>query len=429
MGPINPADHFTLVMHREIRAAGLAGNLCAIALELDGVPPRATVAARCRQFNERFPQATARLRQHGRRFHWEPRAGGEIPFHPIAWNVDEPGARDAILAEVLNRQHPEHDIPPIELFLLEGDGRSVLVLRWFHPAFDAKGAELVLYHLFGDAPPADATAEPVLENLIARWSLWDKIKLGFKAKRMVEGLDRHVSTLPSAATHDTAGFRFNLLTLDRDDSSKVLANARRDVGLMGTTLYFIGCMMRALTTLGCAVEGDAFCVPYAMNLRRRRAVLPVFGNQVSFLFAQAPTDLLADRAALFRHLLDQSKHAVRDGLDRAMLPLLQAGSWLPLEKLGRIVRYNAQGRERSSFWFSFTGEMEPPLSAVEGCTVTGIGQFTPVTAPPSLGLLVSQTSGRLTLCFNFIPEHFDADWLDRLRAALLTELLDAGVPA
>ena len=33
---LNPADHFTLVLDYEIRKSGLAGNYCALVLELDG---------------------------------------------------------------------------------------------------------------------------------------------------------------------------------------------------------------------------------------------------------------------------------------------------------------------------------------------------------------------------------------------------------
>lgn len=425
MGSINPADHFTVLMHHELRASGLVGNLCAIALRLDGVPDAHQIRQRCTQFAAQFPQSTARLRRQGRQFHWQD-TDRPIPVESHRWQADVPGDRDAVLTRLLNEHPPQDDIPPFSLHLLNGGDESLLVLRWFHPAFDAKGAELVLHHLFGEPTESKAPAVPVLENLIAKWSLWQKIKLGFKAKRMVDRLDRYSSILPSGVSEQAPGFAFRLANINRMQSDEILANARREVGLMGISQYFIGCMMRALSQVGCGVDGDAFCVPYAMNLRRRKALLPIFGNQVSFLFAQAPKALVAERESLFRHLLEQSKAAVRDELDKAMLPLLQAGSWLSLKKLGQIVRFNAKGRERSSFWFSFTGEMEPAIASIAGCEVVGIHQFTPVTAPPSLGLLVGQYRGELTLSLNFIPTHFDDDWLDRLQRIFIAELLGEG---
>ena len=107
---------------------------------------------------------------------------------------------------------------------------------------------------------------------------------------------------------------------------------------------------------------------------------------------------------------------------------MQAGSWLSLEKYGRIVRDSPSGRERSSFWFSYTGDMEPEPVAIAGCPVCGMYQLSQVTAPPGLGLLASHFQGRLVLSYNCINNQLQSDWLERLTQAMTTELLDEKSP-
>ena len=107
-----------------------------------------------------------------------------------------------------------------------------------------------------------------------------------------------------------------------------------------------------------------------------------------------------------------------------MLPLMQAGSWLSLDKYGRIVRNSPSGRERSSFWFSYTGEMEPEPEVIAGCRVRGMYQVSQVSSPPGLGLLASIFRGRLVLSYNCINNQVQGDWLERLTQAMTAELLN-----
>jgi len=196
----------------------------------------------------------------------------------------------------------------------------------------------------------------------------------------------------------------------------------KEAGMMGTALYFIGCMMRSLVQVGCA-EQDGFCVPYAMNMRKRKALFPLLGNQVSFLFAQATMEQVRDRKQLFTSLRKQHKETVRSGLDHALLPLMEAGSWLPLEKFGNIIRNTPKGQERSSFWFSYTGEPNPKVTKIGGAKVISMFQLSQVTAPPSLAMLVSQYNGAITLSFSYISSQIDKVWLDSLTKAIANELV------
>lgn len=432
---LNPADHFTLLMDHEIRSSGLAGNYCALVLELDGVPDHAEIRRCCDAFAAHYPRAVARLSSRGRQYAWDESRAHRLPFHVTrvddADDADD-GEHQRALSALINRSDPASESAPFELHLIESSQRSLLLLRWFHPAADAKGAELVLQQLFNDHQVEQSVQEP-LQARMRQWGLWRKFRMARKAVGNIRLLDRHASVLPAddETTASSAGDRIEmrLLRFDGGQSEQIMRLAHQSCGMTGTTLYLIGCMMRAIDATGSSVEGDAYCVPYAANLRRRKALLPLFGNQVSFLFAQAGRDQLASRATLFSHLREQHRAAIRAGLDYAMLPLMQAGSWLPLPRYGRVVRESPSGRERSSFWFSYTGDMEPPPEAIAGVPVSGMYQFSQLTAPPGLGLLASSFRGRLSLSLVYVEGLLGPDWIERLVANVSAELLDEVSPA
>ena len=216
---------------------------------------------------------------------------------------------------------------------------------------------------------------------------------------------------------------FTRIRYTSEQSKKIMQQAIQHTGMTGIALYFIGCLIRAMELTGSSEHGDAYCVPYAVNLRRSKAMHPIFSNQVSFMFARSSRELARSRERLFRHLREQNKEEIKQSRDHAMIPLMQAGSWLPLEKHGKIVRKSPSGRERSSFWFSYTGDMDHSLSTINGCPITDMYQVSQVTAPPSLGLLVSRFQGRLSLSYNIAEENISSSWLQRLHSHMTAELL------
>ena len=432
------------MMDHEIRKSGLAGNFCAIILELDSVVDATLVKDKCVNFCQRFPLAGARLVQTGRHFVWNSTQDSSVPFYQH--HRDPPRKEDnkqqvntqvttddprtcPILTEILNQSSPATETAPIELHLITDKTTSKLILRWFHPLCDAKGAELILHHLFNDdgvnnEKAEDEQAQAIISMIMNKWSLWQKLKLILKSKKNIKQLDRFSSVLPPPSTAKADQVNIRVVRFNEQQSAQILNQARQHVGLAGITLYFIGCMMRALEGAGTMQGGDAYCVPYAMNLRKRKSLFPVFGNQVSFLFAQAQTELLASRSTLFSHLREQNKHAIKNSLDRAMLPLMQAGSWLSLEKYAQLVRYSPSGQERSTFWFSYTGSMDPQTHHIGGSAITGMYQFCQLTSPPSLGLLVNNFDNKITLSYNYINSQFDDAWLTKLIDNMTTELLE-----
>ncbi|MCU7814963.1 MAG: hypothetical protein KZQ81_07065 [Candidatus Thiodiazotropha sp. (ex Rostrolucina anterorostrata)] len=430
---LNSGDHFTLMMDHEIRKSGFAGNFCAIGLQLQGVPDLLELEQRCNRFSKRFPRAVARLQPHGRQYTWRMAPSLSLPFQHHDLRSKGEDTAYSQMEEIINRRSLPVESPPVEIHLIQQESSSWLMLRWYHPACDAKGAELIIHHLFQDDSTEPANSDSLVEKILQDWGWWRKIRLGFQAKRYIDRLDRYNSVMPIPEAIDTsgksvgAGVNGELAVFIEEfaieSSTRILLNARKATGMTGTALYFIGCMMRALQRLDEDVEGEAFLVPYAVNFRRNRAIYPVFGNQVSFLFLQAERHIVRSREKLFAQLKEQNRVAITQRQDLAMLPLMQAASWLTLEKHGGMVRQTPKGRERSSFWFSYTGGMAPAQNEILGCPIISMTQMSQVTAHPALGLLVNNFQGRLILSLNYAKGRFSREWIQRLVSMLGSELV------
>ncbi|MEJ2611247.1 MAG: hypothetical protein P8179_14485 [Candidatus Thiodiazotropha sp.] len=415
--PLNIADHATLMMDNEIRRSGLAGNFCAIVYELDGSPDVAFLEQRAERFVEHFPEIDVRLRQQGRRYHWVANPEkGNLFFHQTTDSRE-----NALLAveEILNRSEECEAAVPVTFHLIESPKGIFFLIRWFHPICDAKGAELIIHHFLNDEEVQQG--EDAFAQLTSKWSIWKKLGMMLHAKRHIKRLDRLSSTLPAICETGQGRLKFHTISFDAEKTKAIITRSMKEVGMTGTSLYFIGCLMRAIDQAG-SLEKEGFCVPFAMNIRKRKALFPLVGNQVTFLFAQASMEQVRDRSALFKTLREQYKQTVRDGLEYAMIPLMEAGSWLSLEKFGDIIRNAPKGGERSSFWFSYTGEPDPKVVSVAGARVLAMFQLSQVTAPPSLAMLVNQYNGILTFSFSYIAGQIDQQWLNLLIEKLSVEL-------
>lgn len=430
MRPLNVADYFTLVMDEEIRKAGRAGSLGGIVLELSGPPKISALEKRIEEFVQTFPEATEHLQKRGRRFYWCSSRPTASIFFEHKDGTDQPGDdfQRKCLENIMNRVESREQMLPLEFHLIYGSNTHFFLVRWLHPLCDARGADLILRYLCEtDESKRDSLGHPstqLVDEYLKSWPWWKKALYFIKAKQYIRKIDKKNSILPSDDSITPQRMSCKIFRFDNEQTKAINRQIQKNVGLIGSTLYYIGCFMRAIDKAGFAVDGDAYCVPYAFNLRRQRAISPIFGNQVSVLFTQACKSLVANRNELFSHLKQQNAGAVRQKMDLAFLPTMWAGSWLSLEKYGQILRFNPQGRERASFWFSDIGQIDMVNKRFFETMITGVFHLCQMTSPPSIALLVGLYDGRLTLSYNYLKPQIDDDWLKQLHSHMEKELLE-----
>ena len=432
--PLNPADCFTAVIDREIRNQGLPGNLCAFVVELDKMPEIDAMQRQLNAFVKHNPICTATLEKRGRRYYWNESANSslDIQLHQSDFDKETPANGLECLAEILNHKETNSLQHPLQFHLIPHRQSWLLAMLWLHPLCDAKGAELILSQLckapniYRDVAP-DKNNSPPIDRYLAGWRWWKKILMFHKANRYIrKQLDTQSSIQPGIVVDQSVPLKlkFKIVRFAPERSAEINTLAKKHMGIAGITLYPIGCLMRAIEKTGPRQPGEAYCFPHAFNLRKRKAQSPIFGNQVSFLFAQASQSQVKDRKQLFDQLKSQYTQAIRRQLDLAFIPLLLAGSWLSDERYAKVIRQSAPGIERASCWFSDIGETEISQREFFGSQITGMFNLCQITSPPGLCLLISRFDGKLTMVYNYLSPQISDQWLDQLVQNMENELTE-----
>jgi len=428
---LNPADSFTLAMDEEIRKDGLAGNYGCFALVLSNIPDIEAIQQRITEFSQRFPLAQASLQQIGKRFYWCKRIDPPPLFfqHHCPEGHNEADFQKQTIDRIVNHKQARETATPIEFHLLTGSTQHTFFIRWMHPFGDARGADLILKYLC-TANEAQRrqfglpVTEPLVNVQLGKYHWWQKISLLLKGKRYINQLDRLESIQPFNNDLPPQRLNYTIKRLSEAQTGQVIKLARQQVGLTGTSLYYIGCLMRALEKMHPDNPGEAYCAPYAFNLRKQRALTPMTGNHVCALFAQAPRGIVQDRQKLFDHLKQQNTQVIRQQMDYAFLPLMWAGSWLSLAEYGKTLRLSfGSGKERSSFWFSDIGRLDIPADSFPGAEIKGVFHVCQVTTPPALAFLSCIYRNQLTFSYNFNEPVSNPEEIEKLHQLMLAELL------
>jgi hypothetical protein len=421
-------------MDEEIRRDGLAGSYGCFALELSNIPDIDELELRISEFSQRFPVSQASLQQIGRRFYWCKRTNPPALFfqHHCPEGHNKADFQQSTIDRIINHKQARETTVPIEFHLLTGPTRHIFFTRWLHPFCDARGADLILKYLC----TADEAQRrqfglpetgPLVNAQLGKYRWWQKIGLLLKGKRYITKLDSLESIQPFNSDLPPQHLNYTIKRLTEAQTEKVIKLSRQHVGLTGTSLYYLGCLMRALEKMHPDNPGVAYCVPYAFNLRKQRALTPITGNHLCALFAQAPRDLVQDRQKLFAHLKQENAQVIRQQLDYAFLPLMWAGTWLSLAEYGKTLRLSyGSGKERSSFWFSDIGRLDIPADSFPGAEINGVFHVCQVTAPPGLAFLNCIYRNQLTLSYNFVEPVSNPGQIEKLHQLVLAELLGEG---
>ena len=423
---LNPADYFTLAMDEEIRNETGIGSLCGCALELETFPKKSQLEHRIKELSQRFPVILASLQQQGNRFYWCQRAKINPIFFQHQATADH--SIDDIIETLMNYQQTREAMMPLSFHLINSKHEPVLFVRWMHPLCDAVGINLIVQYLATDDVNQRAKfnmpeSDPLVTLQLKKFTLWQKIQLFLKAKRYIKTLDEQQSIIHAINKAPkklrTLHYQFSI-----EQSLKINQLARANAGITGISLYYIGCFMRALEKMNPKQSGEAYCVPYAFNLRKQKALSPLLGNHVGVLFAQASRQLLQNRRQLFEHLKQQNKTVIRQQLDYAFLPIMWAASYLSLKKHGENLRLSYKTKtERSSFWFSHVSVAELASQPLCNAKIKGVRHFCQISSPPAIALLSCEYQQQLTLNYNFIEPLFEPEWVEKLHEYMLNELL------
>jgi hypothetical protein len=382
------ADLVLLAMHHRWRRAGISSNALLV-VETD----RPVEPDRVRRALERFavecPWISARL---ARPFPW-----GKLAWRPAAFPApavtQQRVASDAAIADAvedeLNAAIDPRRAAPVRARVLDHDtgagrARSALVLTWFHPLMDPRGAQNLLVHLddvdrdAAGRPPATAhTRAPDPRPLRER---------GVIARRNLAYMERLVPTppiSPGTGRRPTGRVAFRRASLPvRQPSPQAAA---RDVA------WRLAVVGRAMAALGRrrGLPDTPFVVPVAVDLRQKGAPGPTIGNCLAFHFARFAPSATADVERLAPALRAQMADAVRDGQIEANAVAMDFLAYRPPSMMLTALPW-AAGGDAFSFNCADVAGFPPALDRVFGRRVVNAYHVPAVVPRPGIGVFFNR---------------------------------------
>ena len=389
-----------LALHSTGKAVSSSNAL--LAVHCDGSIDPERLSRSLGRFLEFCPWPTARLQ---RPFPWgklQWAAGsdvaGERPpvrSQPVATVKD---VEQAIDAEINAAIDPRRE-PPVRFLSLEGAADSVLLMTWFHPLMDPRGAQNLLRHLVhidchGGGPPW-GHAEPAFVRAPDSRSFRARGRLARKSLDYMRTLPR-VEPVASPSAHPTGRVCFRQVSFVERDAAAEPVRLTREISWR---LAVVGKAMRALWEER-NVPDVPFLLPIAVDLRPKGDLGPTFGNMLAFHFARfKPTDA-ADVPRLASMLRDQMADALRCGQIEANDVAMDFLQYRPLAFVRRALRRT--GGETFSFNCADVGDFPATLERCFGRRVVNAYHVPAVPPRPGIGVFFNRCSGRSNLVVAWI---------------------------
>ena len=400
------ADRFLLLIDRELRRRGATGFQAALGIELAGRLDRPRLARAFDAVRRDHPRARARLVPASWLGDWHLAADREaLARDGVAWSSARGGADSGLAPFVAARVGAPLDPtrePLLDIAVREtaGDGaaiRTLLVLRWWHPVCDARGAELLLRelsHAYAGEAVRRPGGGPAEDGTIRGFA--DRHRAFRRARRRLDELTSappHALPSPPAAPTGAFEWTFERTLLDEATTAAWLAAAEARFGARSEGLAQLALVARALAAG--APDAAEVALPLTVQLRPPRARAPVVANELSFLWYSFAAAATRDDATIAPLVLKAARSKVAGGEERDATVLLEKARRMPLSIYRReLVRRD--GSPRFSAAISTLGEILTGASELFGAKLLDTLALTVFPAPPGIGFIFSRAAGRLS---------------------------------
>ena len=402
--PLRGADLVLIAMQRLWREERLSNNT-SLVVECD----RPIQAGRVRDAFARFldvcPWPAARLRRPfpWGKLHWAARERAELVVPPVRETrlTSRAALQTLVEAELAATIDPRRE-PPLRATVLELGGgadtpsQAALVLTWFHPLMDPRGAENLVGHLAHLDHRSEGTPwagrPPAFVSSRERRPLQERGRLARRSVDHMRGLMAGAPVSAGTGLSKPGPPRFRQATFVAAPGAE-----RRDVW---SRLALVGSAMAELWR-GRGLPDVPFLVPVSVDLRGKGDREPTFGNALAFHFARFKPSDTADPIACERALRRQFVDAMRDDLIEANAVAMEFLHYRPTWMMLRDLPGTASG-ETFSFNCADVGEFPPAVGTVFGSQVVNAWHVPAVLPRPGIGVFFNGCAGRWNLVVSFI---------------------------
>jgi hypothetical protein len=396
-----------------------------LVVHCDGPVDPERVRASLDRFLRVCPWPAARLRRPWPwgKLHWAAGRRGALAQPPVrrqpVASVEE--VRRAIETELNTAIDPGRE-PPLRFLILDGApeaaGAGVLVLTWFHPLMDPRGAQNLLHHLVqldrhaGDVPwgPGRLFVRPADSR-----SFSERGRLARQSLAYMRTLPR-VQPVAAPGTRPTGRVCYRQMSFTERDAAATGGRPTREIWWR---LAVVGKAMRGLWAQR-KVPDVPFLLPIAVDVRPKGDLGPTFGNTLAFHFARFKPSDAADVPALASLLRDQMADAVRSGQIEANDVAMDFLQYRPLALVRHALRRT--GGETFSFNCADVGDVPAALERGFGRRVVNAYHVPAVPPCPGLGVFFNRCGGRHNLVVAWIDGVVSDDDVTRIVATVREEM-------
>jgi len=406
--PLRGADLVLVAMQALWKREGISNNTLMVVECEGGLEPE-----RLRRALERFldvcPWPAARLRRPfpWGALHWAVGERAALRTPPVRRRrLDSSEAIQAELEAELNAPIDPRRESPVRFAILDGPSdsagpQSALVVTWFHPLMDPRGAQNLLTHLAhldetdgrASGPDAGSTfaTEPDPRPLKERG------RLGRSSQRYMRTLVPEPPVSPGTGLTSPGRVRFEHVGFVGDEHGLDGARSTRDIcwrlALVGRTMAELW-RRRGLPDV-------PFLVPVSVDLRPKGEPGAMFGNVLAFHFARFKPSETADVDGLARRLRSQMTDALRDGQIDANAVAMEFLKYRPLSLMLRDLPGTAR-RETFSFNCADLGDFPPALEKLFGRRVVNAYHAPSVLPRPGIGVFFNRCGIRSNLVVSWV---------------------------
>ena len=419
---------------RRMRRSGLPGNVCRIALRLDGGLDMELLRERVAASPMLDWLARVRISR-------------SLPLFPPVWRVVSEPIR--ILHEhneqrvgenglgqmpqaVMDRDlHPERS-PALALDLIRhADDTKRLVLSWNHALLDVRGAEFVLQHLnsndtIKESPTiADLISPDQRKSSISRW--WQNVKSarGSMGWLRESGCAPLFSLMPAGRQIGSCHGQSRVIAFSREESARIDARCQRLNAGFRRSHFYLAASIRALHLVASARgnKDAAYLVPVPHDMRRRGNNGPIFSNHLSILFYRVETQHAVSMSGIINELSRQMMDQIRNRFPESCMAALDMFKPLPLDYYVRHLGRPTRGKF-ASLCFSDSGESCVGMNGFLGGQIREVTHFVPTWRPPGLTVLFWSFRGQLRSLLSWVDDCLSQEEVDALEHGLRVGLLE-----
>jgi hypothetical protein len=378
---------------------GVSSSNAVLVVHCDGPVDTGRLSKSIERFLQFCPWPAARLRRPfpWGKLHWAANGRASVPPPVRRRTVATPAElQEAIDTEVNTAIDPTRD-PPLRFLIVDGapeamSAGGVLVMTWFHPLMDPRGAQNLLHHLVHlDRHPGDAPWGGVVTAFVRADDsrpFRERGRLARKSLEYMRTLPRVRPVSPPASHAGRVRFR-QVAFVEREPAAK--SRLTREIWWR---LAVVGKAMRRLWERR-SVPDIPFLLPVAIDLRPKGDVGPTFGNMLAFHFARFKPSDAADVPRLASMLREQIADAMREGQIEANEIAMDFLQYRPLPFVRRALRRT--GGETFSFNCADVMDFPAALERCFGARVVNAYHIPAVPPRPGIGVFFNRCAGRSNL--------------------------------